>query len=125
MLSNYLAEIWGISIVVFSFALLVKEAHLKRHFASAQDDDKLFCWGIVTFVIGLAMVLSHNTWVKNWQVVITIFGWASLLKGLAILFVPEIMKKWAKRFENAKFVPYALVVALIIGLALTYFGFTA
>ena len=124
MLSNYLAEVWGISIVVVSLAFLVNEKHLKRLFAAIENEENLFCWGFISFIIGIAMVLSHNIWVKNWQVIITIFGWLALLKGLAILFCPECMKKWAKKIENAPFLPFALVIAVIIGLVITYFGFT-
>lgn len=125
MLSNYLAEIWGISIVAVSLALLIKEKHLKRLFAKMETEENFFCWGLISFVIGAAMVLSHNIWVKNWQVIITILGWLALLKGLALLFCPEYMKKWAKKIENAPFLPFALVVAVFIGLALAYLGFTA
>jgi len=124
-LSNYLAEIWGISIVVVALALLIKEKHLKRLFSKVENEESLFCWGLVSFVIGLAMVLAHNIWVKNWQVVITIFGWASLLKGLAMLFLPEFTKNYVKKMENKSWLPIALVVAVFVGLALTYFGFKA
>jgi uncharacterized membrane protein len=124
-LSNYLAEIWGISMVVIALALLIKEKHLKRLFSKIENEESLFCWGLASFVIGLAMVLSHNIWVKNWQVVITIFGWASLLKGLAMLFLPEYTKSYAKKIENKDWLPIALVVVIFVGLALTYFGFKA
>jgi len=72
MLSNYLAEIWGISIVVVALALLIKDKHLKSLFAKIETEESLFCWGLVSFVIGLAMVLSHNIWISGWQVIITI-----------------------------------------------------
>ncbi len=123
MLSNYLAEIWGISIVVVALALLIKDKHLKSLFAKIETEESLFCWGLVSFVIGLAMVLSHNIWISGWQVIITILGWLSLLKGLALLFVPEYMKNWAKKLAVAPFLPYALVILVFVGLIITYFGF--
>jgi len=125
MLANYLAEIWGISITVVSLALLVKERHLRRLFASLETDDNLFSWGLISFVLGVAMVLSYNIWTESWQVVITILGWASLLKGLFLLFMPEFSKKYAKKLENAAILPFALLLLVIIGLAITYLGFTA
>ncbi|MEK7562361.1 MAG: hypothetical protein AAB509_01630 [Patescibacteria group bacterium] len=124
-LSNFLAELWGISFVVIALAFLVKETYLKQLFAKIETEESLFCLGFVSFIIGLAMVLSHNIWVKDWRVVITIFGWASLLKGLSFLFLPEFVKDWIKKIESAQFVSYALIVIIFIGLALTYFGFTA
>ena len=125
MLSNYLAEIWGISIVVISLALIIKDNYIKRLFNKIETEENLFCWGLISFVIGIAMVLAHNIWAQNWQVIITIFGWLALLKGLAMLFIPELVKKWTKKIENKEWLPIALIVVLIVGLILTYLGFTA
>jgi len=125
MLSNYLAELWGISITAVSLALLVKEKNIRRLFSKIENEDNLFCFGFFTFLTGLAMVLAHNVWIQGWQVIITVFGWASLLKGLSLMFFPEFLRKWAKKMENHQWLPIALVVALFIGLALTYLGFTA
>ena len=125
MLTNYLAEIWGISIVIISLALLTKEKHLKRLFAKIETEEGLFMWGFISLVIGLAMVLSYNVWDKNWQVVITILGWLALVKGLALLFLPELAKKYAKKIENQQWLPIALVILVFVGLVITYLGFTA
>lgn len=125
MLSNYLAEVWGISIVVVSLACLIKDGQLKRLFVSLETEDNFFLWGLISLVIGIAMILAYNVWASNWQVIITILGWLALIKGLALLFAPGMLKKWAKKIENAPFLPYALVIMTLIGLVITYFGFTA
>lgn len=125
MLSNYLAELWGISLVVISLALLIKDKNIKIIFSKFEKEENLFCCGFVTFAIGLSMVLAHNIWIKNWQVVITIFGWISLAKGLSLLFFPEFVKNLIKKMEGQQWLPFALVISVFIGLALAYFGFTA
>jgi len=123
MLSNYLAQILGISMVVIPLALLIREKHLKRIFSSVETEECLLCWGLISFVIGIAMVLAHNIWVANWQVIVTILGWVALLKGLAILFFPDFTRAWTKKIENKQWLPIALVIAVFIGLVITYFGF--
>jgi uncharacterized membrane protein len=125
MLVNYLAEVWGISIVVVSLALLIKEKHLKQLFASLETEERFFEWGFISLVIGLAMILAYNVWTQNWQIIITILGWLALVKGLALLFLPEKMKAWAKKMQNKQWLPIALVVFVLIGLVITYLGFTA
>jgi len=125
MLSNYLAEVWGISIVIISLALLAKENYLKRIIASMENDANLFLWGFVSLVIGIMMVLSHNIWTGSWQIVITILGWLALLKGLALLFIPEKIKILAIKMGNPQWLPIYLFVLIFIGLVITYFGFTA
>ena len=124
-LVNYLAEVWGISIVVVALALLIKENHLKRLFSAIETEENLFMWGLISFVLGVAMVLAYNVWAQGWQVIITILGWLALLKGLALLFMPEMIKNWAKKIESKQWLPIALVILIIIGLVITYLGFTA
>ncbi len=125
VLSNYLAELWGISLVVVCLSLLIKTKYLRRLFASLEDSNNLFCWGLCSLVIGIASVLGHNIWVNDWRVVVTIFGWIGLIKGLTILLTPELTVKWVRKMEGASFLPFTLVIGVFIGLALTYFGFTA
>ena len=124
-LINYLAEIWGIAIVVISLALLINPKHLKAVFAKAEDEGIMFFGGMISLIVGIAMVLSYNVWTPSWPVVITLLGWGSLVKGLSVLFFPEATKKCVKKMENSSFTPYALVITLFVGLALTYLGFTA
>jgi len=123
-LSNYLAGIWGISLVIIPLAMLTKDGYIRKLFAKIETEENLFCWGIGSFVIGIAMVLAHNVWVNDWRVVITIFGWISLIKGLSMLFMPNQVKAWSKKIESSPLLPFALLVAIFIGLVLTYFSFT-
>jgi hypothetical protein len=80
-LSNYLAELWGITFVAVSLALLIKPKLLERLFAEVENEATMFFWGTVSLVIGIAVVLAHNVWVPDWRVVITILGWLSLIRG--------------------------------------------
>ena len=122
--SNYLAELWGITIVVVSLALLIKPKRLEKLFREVENEATMFFWGTFSLVVGIAMVLAHNLWVRDWRVIITILGWLSLIKGLDVLFLPERMRKrWAK-MENRQWRPI-FVFLLFIGLVITYLGFTA
>lgn len=123
-ISNYLAELWGSTIVVVSFILLVKPRRLERLFAAVKNEAVMFFGGIVTLIIGLAMVLVHNVWVLDWRVSITILGWLTLLKGLDLLFLPERMKKRWPKMKNWQWT-VIFGSMLLAGLVLTYLGFTA
>ena len=125
MLTNYLAQVWGIFLVLVPLALLINPKYLKRLFIEAENEATMLFLAMVSLIIGLAMILSYNVWDKNWQVIITILGWLSLAKGLAVLFFPEYIKKYVRKMENAPFLPIALVVMIFVGLVITYLGFTA
>ena len=124
ILSNYLAALWGITIFVVSLSLLVKQKVLGKLVAEMKNEAIMYFGGIFSLVVGIAMVLAHNVWVLNWQVIITILGWLSLLKGLDVLFLPKRMKtRWAKMEKKQWFIIFLSL--LIFGLILIYFGFTA
>jgi hypothetical protein len=46
----------------------------------------MFFVDIVTVAIGLALVLGHNVWSGGpLAIAVTLMGWATLVKGLALL----------------------------------------
>src|SRR3989344_7945247 len=85
-LSNFLANVFGISIIAVSLSLLSYPKIIKKIFESMQNETTLFFTGVVSFVIGISMILTHNIWVYDWKVIVTILGWAILLKGVIRLF---------------------------------------
>jgi uncharacterized membrane protein len=123
-LSNFLAELWGITIVVVSFALLINPKRLERLFAEVENEATMFFLGIVSLVIGITMVLVHNVWAPDWRVAITILGWLTLFKGLDILFLPECMKKRWPKMKNWLWL-LIFTFLLFSGLVLAYLGFVA
>lgn len=121
---NYLAEVWGISTVLISLALLIKDKHLKKLFSAIETEESFFFWGFISTVIGVAMILNYNVWEWNWQIVITLLGWMALLKGIFLLFCTELMKKYARKINDEKWLPIWLLILVFFGLIITYWGFT-
>ena len=86
----------------------------------------VFVWGLFTLIVGLAIVLVHNNWVKNWTVIITIFGWAGLIKGIWLIAFPDSVGEFFKFYEKGKIFPIVHAVGgLLMGIYLTYMGFFA
>jgi hypothetical protein len=44
--------------------------------------------GYAAFVPGLAIVYFHNRWTRGWPVLITVFGWLSVIIGFARMVFP-------------------------------------
>lgn len=66
-------------------------------------------YGYLSLFLGLVSVLLHNEWVMNWHVLITIFGWLALIKGIIVIAWPEISSntKYETRIKTTRM---ALVV---------------
>jgi uncharacterized membrane protein HdeD (DUF308 family) len=79
-----------------------------------------FISGFMTLIAGVALVEFHNFWVKDWTVLVTIIGWACLLKGLMLMVYPKYLSTFKSVYKNNKFLGLLLVV---LGLVFGYFGF--
>lgn len=124
-LSLFLAKAWGLFIVIICLALLFKKDVLQRLINSVQDANIVLTYSFMALIIGILSILSHNIWNSDWRVLITLFGWASFLKGLTFLFHPEYSIKILKILKVQRrggFIYAYFTVGLIIGLYLIYLG---
>jgi len=88
-----------------------------------MTDDKAFVisTGYITFLMGLVTVILHNVWVASWEVVITILGWSTLLKGISKIGFPEMIHKQAQRFKKKQWL--SALFLILFGALLTYMSF--
>jgi len=91
-----------------------------------QDPPLLFMAGLMGTTAGLAIVLAHNVWSGGaLPVVVTLIGWASLIKGLLLLILsPDTESRVFIAGLHYDLFPnvYAAFVFLF-GAYLTYAGF--
>lgn len=123
--SLFLAKVLGAYFVVVGLALLVNKKAYKLIIHEAQDDTFLLITGSISLIVGILMVASHNLWVSDWRVIITLTGWVALLKGVVRLFFSDFSKKIIKKVSLTPWYPVALVIVVLLGLWLTYQGFWA
>ena len=96
--------------------------------AIVRDPPLLFIAGLLGFTAGLAIVLAHNVWSGGvLPIVVTLFGWASLIKGMLLLVLsPETESRVfiaGLRFDQ--FPNLYAAFLLLIGVYLTYAGFSS
>ena len=125
--SLFIAKMFGLYIIILALILLFKRGLFKRVMEDfSRNYAVLFLTGIFTIFIGLAIILTHNIWVKNWTVIITIFGWMALIKGIWLLAFPETVSKFSDLYTRGKALPIVhAIIALLVGIYLTYMGFFA
>ena len=81
----------------------------------------------LTTATGLAIVLGHNVWSGGaLAVVVTLFGWAALLKGVSLLLVPSAQMAAAYKGLGFERFFYAWMGAvLVLGLLITLDAFAS
>jgi len=124
-LTIYLARLIGLSFVLLAAGILVRGNALIM--ATAADGPVMLVYASFGLAAGLAIILGHNVWSGGTlPVIVTLAGWLIFAKGLALLLVaPET---WALLLERMRYSEHStlyLLPALIIGLYLTYAGFSA
>jgi uncharacterized membrane protein len=95
--------------------------------ATVADGPVMLVYAIFSLAAGLAIILGHNVWSGGTlPVIVTLVGWLIFAKGLVLMLVtPETLTPLLERMQQHYHYPVYVVPALIIGLYLTYAGFTA
>jgi hypothetical protein len=115
-----------ISVVYLSAAL--GAIFSANHYRRLPDDlfsnaGLTYVTGFTAVVMGFLIVHYHNTWAKTWPVLITMIGWLALLKGVAIIVVPQVVHRVSATMLADWGVTVFPYVAICLGLLFGYFGF--
>ncbi len=125
--SIFLARLLGPLLVLAAVALLTNP----RMFRTVTQDvigsvTSLFMLGSIEVVAGLAIVLTHNVWVADWRLLITLIGWLLLIRGAARILLTERFARFAgKAVSGGRLFQVAGVVLAVFGLVFCYFGYRA
>ena len=123
-LSIFLAKVLGLYLVIVPLAVLVNRKHLSRLVEEFSTNLGLnILASIFALVLGLLLVVSHNVWTADWRVIITILGWLTLAKGVVRLFFLKQVQKLS-RISLKPWWAVVLVLFLLVGLYLSYVGFS-
>ena len=96
--------------------------------AIIQDRPLLFISGLMGVTAGLAIVLVHNAWSGGvLSLLVTLFGWASLIKGVLLLTLsPEMESRvFIVGLHYNQHPNLYASFALLFGAYLTYAGFSS
>ena len=124
-LTFFLARLIGLFTVLLIAALLLHGSAMVE--TAIADKPLMFTYAIISLAIGLAMILGHNVWSGGaLPVVVTLVGWLILAKGLLLLFLtPEALTHLFERMQYGEHIYLYVAPSLVIGLYLTWAGFTA
>ena len=120
------ARILGPLLVVFGIALISQRARMLGVLEAFTDDDNLLLFaGAVSLVLGLTLVALHDHWAGITQALISLIGWLAVLRGLAVLFAPNLVRAVsANILVNPQAVPIIGCGMALVGLWLVFAGFT-
>jgi hypothetical protein len=122
--SILIAKILATVYLSYFLGLLFSGKYYKEELPKLVDNSAyLILGGFMAIVFGFLILEFHNYWNSDWTVVITIFGWLSLLKGILLIVFPQMFTAYKTTILKAGNQIYILILLLIIGAFFGYFGF--
>jgi hypothetical protein len=124
-LTNFLAQFFGLTLAIFAGILVLQPGMIRavvREFGVSPMVTLLY--GIASIMGGLGIVISHNVWVADWPVLVTLIGWSALLKGIVTMVAPELLHDMGESiYSSPGRTQIVLVIAGILGIYLAGAGF--
>lgn len=113
----FLLKFWGWYCVVFFFILSFNPKRIKQIVEDLQDQKFTILVSFLAIIIGLLNILVHNIWEPNISIVVTLFGWLALLKGMMLFTFPKTTTKKITKL-NIKFVQAMYILIFFLGIFL-------
>lgn len=121
-LSIFAAKVTGLFFLSLGVGFVSGQFNIKEMLKSMEAPGIRVFGAFGMLVVGGLMVEHHNIWVKDWQVLVTLVGWATLLKGVFFLAFPQLIHGIGDKFVKVKAEKWGYLV-ILLGLLFGYFGF--
>ena len=129
--STYIARLMGPVLLVIGIGMAVGlmlqgegYSSLLREFIGSRS--LIFITGILALVAGLAIVNTHNLWVRDWRVLVTVLGWLLVIRGITLLVFPGIVQTLGDRvLASQGGIIAGASFAIVIGAILCIMGYEA
>ncbi|MGA8436700.1 MAG: hypothetical protein WB762_08640 [Candidatus Sulfotelmatobacter sp.] len=123
----FLSRLIGLYCILVALSMITRrQATVETVTTLLQNPSMMFILGVITLAGGLALVLAHNIWSGGaLVVVVTLVGWATLIKGLSFLFFSsqEEAEFILRQLHYQQFFYMYAAISLVLGIYLTYGGF--
>lgn len=88
----WISKFLGPIILAVSIPMIVSLASLQETTSRFLDDRPLILIsGVLAMTAGLSIVNTHNFWVLDWTLIVTLFGWALVLGGAFRIVSPNVV----------------------------------
>ena len=92
---------------VFSWLLLIlgvsyvlqAETWIRLSRDALANAHKYYPLYLFLLIFGLVIIVEHNKWSMGWNVAITFFGWAMVIKSTVLLLAPQLMEPFIRLID--------------------------
>lgn len=123
--SIFIARLLGPIFLVVGVALMSRPQEFRALLqAFIASPVLIYLAGFLGLAGGLALVLTHDLWVLDWRLIITLIGSIVVIRAVVAIFQPQLIVAMGNKLLGYRGVfVVAAVVDIAIGAVLSYFGF--
>lgn len=120
-----LAQILGPFYFIIAVTFLFKQDRVEKMIKAFEKSElSMVIGGLLALFVGMLLVVTHNVWVADWPVLITILGWLALVKGILLIALPKEMMKLTESFRKSTMgLKIGMIGWLIFSLYLSFVGY--
>jgi hypothetical protein len=123
--SIFLAQLIGPMFVVIGAGLLVSPGDYRvmaEQFLASRA--LIYIAGLMALVPGLAIVLTHNVWVFDWRLIITVLGWLGVIGGAFRLLMPrQVVAVGSAMLARQGWMRGGGIGVIALGAILSFYGY--
>lgn len=122
----FLAQIWGPILLAVGLGIFIsRNYYLKIYRELEKNTLAVLVFGIASMAVGIAQIGIHNVWSTLPEIIISILGWGTLVKGIMFLIVPNFVDKAGDWEAKSSFVSVGGIFLIVVGAYLTWFAYLA
>lgn len=122
----FFTQLWGPVLLAIGLGIFISRTYYVKLYRDLEKNSlAVLSLGIMFMIVGIIQTASHNVWQTLPQIIISVLGWVTLLKGFVFLAIPKIVDRAGDWEAKSKLIGVAGGAMLVIGVYLTYLGFIA
>ncbi len=122
--SIFLAKAIGLASVISTLAVILNyKKSVTFEIELAKNPATVYASGFIFLIIGVLIIVGHPVFEFSWRILITLMGWAFLIKGIGRVLFPESVGRMIEKKQKNSWFIMGEVIVFLAGLYLLYYGF--
>lgn len=120
----FLSQLWGPVVLAVGLGVFINREYYARIFRDLEKETlAVFIFGMIGMAVGIAHVMTHNSWESLAEILVSLLGWLLLIRGVIFVLAPRFVDTVGNLIAKFNILPYAGGLMLATGAYLTWFGY--
>lgn len=124
-LTEVLAVLMGTYFLLVGIGLFLNSDIYPRLVTEMRESISIgYIAAVLTYALGAVLVAIHNDWSNGLAMLVSLFAWLTLIKGIVLLaFRGPMMNLYSSINFSSTFVRFSSLFNLVIGVVLLYWAY--